>query len=89
MPFKATKDPQAKLDFGLDWTAWLGVDNITTSTWTADTGLTLTNATYNAKTTTVWIAGGTAGEKLSATNRIITAAGRQDERTIILAIKEM
>ncbi len=88
MAQKATKDPSAKLDFGFDWAAWLGTDTITASTWTADTGLTLTGATFNATTTTVWVEGGVAGDKLSATNRITTTAGRIDERTIVIGIKE-
>lgn len=88
MASKATKDPDSKLDFGFDWTAWLGTDTITASTWTADAGLILSGETFDATKTTVWVEGGTAGEKLSATNRITTAAGRIDERTLILSIKE-
>ncbi len=88
MPEKAVKDPIAKLDFGWTWETWLKGDTITASTWTADTGLTLTGATFNTTNTSVWIEGGTAGDKLSATNRITTAAGRIDERTIVIAIKE-
>ncbi len=88
MASKTIKDPAAKLDFGFDWQAWLGTDTITASVWTADTGLTLSGPTFDTTKTTVWIEGGTAGEKLSATNRITTAVGRIDERTIVIAIKE-
>ncbi len=88
MAQKAVKDPDSKLDFGFDWSAWLGTDAITASVWMADAGLTLTGDAFDATKTTVWVEGGTAGEKLSATNRITTAAGRIDDRTIVITIKE-
>ncbi len=84
----ATKDPVAKLDFGFDWSAWLGTDTILTSTWTADPGLILSGPTFDGTKTSVWIEGGVAGDKLSATNHITTVAGRIDERTIVISIKE-
>ena len=34
MAYEVKKDPNADLDYGFDWTAWLGAtDTITESTW--------------------------------------------------------
>ena len=88
MSFKAEKDPNARLDYSIDWSAWLGTDTIATSAWTADTGLTLSGATNDTTSATVWVEGGTAGEVYGVTNTITTAGGRRDERTIKFKIKE-
>lgn len=88
MPFD--KDPQDKLDYGFDFTGFLGGDTITTSTWTASPdGLTLSNMTHDATKTTVWLAGGTVGETYKLVNHIVTAAGREKERSFRITIKEV
>lgn len=81
------KEPNSKRDYGFDYSGELGTDAIATSTWTADAGLTLTAATFDAKTTTVWIEGGASGQTLTATNRITTLAGRSYERVLTLLIR--
>ena len=83
------KDPDAKLDYGLDWSAWLDGDTITASTWTVDpSGLTLSQGAYDATTAAIWAEDGVVGRKYNLTNHITTAAGRQTERTFSLLIKE-
>ena len=79
-----TKDPQAVLDYVNDWSAWLDGDTITASTWTAATGITVTASTNTTTTATVWLSGGTLGEYYRIVNHITTAAGRQDDRTIVI-----
>jgi hypothetical protein len=62
----ATKqDPSAVLDWGTNWSAWLGTDTISTSTWSVTetspvgaTALTLATSTHDATTTTIWLSGG-------------------------------
>lgn len=83
------KDPQAKLDYKIDWSDWLDADTISTSTWTVPTGITGSNMSKTATTTTIWLAGGTAGTTYSVTNHIITAVSREDERTIKIKVKEL
>lgn len=81
------KDPSAELDYTLDWSAWLGTDTIATSTWTVPSGLTQPkDATSTATAATVWVGGGTPGQKYTVTNRIVTAAGRADERSIQISV---
>jgi hypothetical protein len=49
------KDPQAVLDYGFDWSKWLGTDTISTSTWTVPVGITKDSDTHDTTTTTIWL----------------------------------
>lgn len=80
--YSVNKDPDAILDYGFDWTYWLGTDTIVSVLWTVPTGLTLTTQTNSATVATVWLSGGTAGTTYDVGCRITTAAGRVDERTM-------
>ena len=91
MAYEVKKDPNADLDYGFDWTAWLGaVDTITDSTWAVPVASGLTthspSISTDGKVTTVWLKSGNAGGVYSATNHIKTAAGREDERSLRLTI---
>jgi hypothetical protein len=91
-PTSFLHDPDAKLDYGFDWNGknWLGSDTIATSTWTVtssvagDTSMVLSASTHDTTTTTIWADGGTAGNDYTITNHIVTAAGREDDRSHIL-----
>lgn len=83
-----TMDPAAVLPWGEDWSAWLGTDTITTSTWTVGTGLTKGADTHDTTTTTVWLSAGVLGTRVAVTNRIVTAAGKTDERTFYITVKD-
>ena len=76
------KDPNAVLDYTIDWTAWLDSDTISSSTWIVPSGITEDSSTNDTEITVIFLSGGTAGEIYSVTNRITTAAGRTDDRTI-------
>lgn len=78
------KDPNATLDYRVDWSQWLSDgETITSSTWliTPD-GLTEVTTDHDATSATVWLSGGTAHERYWVTNRITTSAGRTDQRTL-------
>ncbi len=83
-----TKDPSAVLDYMIDWSRWLKGDTIQTSQWTVPAGLALVSQTNTTTTTTVWLSGGTAGQTYTVTNRITTASGRTDERSIIIKVED-
>ena len=87
MPQQFIHDPQAQLDYTINWADWLGSDTISTSTWTVESGLTEGTNTSTSTTATIWLSGGTAGQTYSVTNRIVTAGGRTDERTITLKVR--
>jgi len=76
------KDPEAVLDYTVDWEAWLDGDTIYTSAWTVPTGITKDSDSNTTTTATIWLSGGTAGELYKVKNHIVTAAGREDDRTI-------
>lgn len=80
-----SKDPDAVLDYTLDWSSWLnsaGGDVIATSVWTVPAGIATVGNTNSGNQTTVWLSGGTAGQSYAVSNRITTAGGRTEDRTI-------
>lgn len=82
------KDPDAVLDYMVDWSDWLDSDTISTSTWTVTTGITEDSDTKSDTTTTIWLSGGTVGTEYELVNRIVTAGGREDDRTIMIKVQE-
>ena len=82
------KDPDAVLDYTIDWETWLDSDTISTSTWTVPSGITKNTDTNTTTTTTIWLSGGTAGISYDLLDRIVTAAGRTEDRTIAIIVRE-
>ena len=84
-----SKDPSAILDYGFDWVDWLDGDTISTSSWSVSpVGLTASPNTKTSTTTTVWLSGGAVGSTYQVTNTIVTAVGRTDQRTLLVAIQD-
>ena len=88
------KDPDAVLDYSLAWDEWLDGDTISSASWTVASGLTKGSESINSgavtlngvprpasSVTTVWLSGGTAGTNYTVTCRIVTAAGRTEDRS--------
>jgi hypothetical protein len=83
------KDPDARLDYAFDWTAWLEEDETIVS-W--DFEVTLGDVVVDTDAeldgvVTVWLTGGTAG-KAKVTCHIVTSVNRQDDRTMSITVKE-
>lgn len=83
-----TKDPNAVLDYTIDWTRWLAGDQIAASEWLVPTGLTKVADSKTASSATVWLSGGTAGQSYPVTNRITTAGGRTEDRSFTIRVEE-
>jgi hypothetical protein len=83
-----TKDPDGVLDYTFDWETWLGSDTISTSSWVVPTGLTENSDSNTTTTATVWLSGGTAWTWYTVVNRVITAGGRTEDRTLIVLVVE-
>lgn len=85
------KDPDAKLDFGIDWSDWLADgETINASAWTVPTGITQSSSpapSNTPSTTTIWLEGGTAGTTYTVTNRITTSAGRINDQSLFVLVK--
>lgn len=83
------KDPDAVLDYTSDWASWLaGGETISTSTFVADSGITIDSQSNSTTSGTVWLSGGTAGTNYTIRHRITTSAGRTDDRSFIIACQE-
>lgn len=82
------KDPDAVTDYEFDWSTWL-VDGDTIESHTVTvTGATLDSSAHDDSSVVAWVSAGAAGVDASVACRVVTADGRTDERTIILAIVE-
>ena len=91
IPDAPNKDPDATMDYGFDWTSWLDTDNaetISTSVWVLEAGLTNVSDTIVGNITSVTLSGGTVDFKYLVTNRITSSAGRIDDRSMYIKIKE-
>ena len=84
--FVGEKTAYGVLEYPLLWADWLEGDTLTASTWTTETGLTIDRSTFTDTLAVVWLAGGALGTTYTVMNRIETALGRKDERTIDILI---
>lgn len=85
------KDPNAVLDYVFDWEAWLGEsDTIVSAEVEADDGLVVDSSSVAAdgKSVTVWLSGGTAGASYDVVCHVVTADGREEDRTWQFRVKE-
>lgn len=83
-----TKDPNAVIDYSLDWTRWLDGDAIATSEWIVPDGLVKVTDSRTTKIATVWLSGGLAGQSYTITNRITTTGGRTEDRSFAVKVEE-
>lgn len=82
------KDPDAVLDYVWDWADWLAPgETISTSDFIVSAGLDLQSEGNSTNTATAWLAGGTQGTSYLVTNRIVTSAGRTDDRSMTIRVK--
>ena len=89
---KATivKDPNAVLDYTLDWSEWLDdiSDSLASHSMVVEAGLTLNSSAIAGQNVVAWLSGGTAGTTYRVIYRITTAGGRTDDRSIYVKVKE-
>ena len=92
MAFAAIKDPDAVLDYRIDWSEVLSVNNpvdtILSSGWVVDNTLVIDSDNYTDSQTTVWVSGGTVKKLNNLVNTISTVGGRTHVRTIEVSIKD-
>lgn len=96
--YSTIKDPNATLDYPFDWTDWIldvldAVNDhafIITNPAAATVPMTLVSSQFTATgLVTGYVSGGTPGQTHQLTCRIMTAAGRIDERTLHIKMKEL
>lgn len=84
------KDPNAVIDYDIDWSKRLpDGDIILVSDWIVPAGITMDSEESTNTTTKIWLSGGTAGQTYALTNRITTAQGRTQDKTITISVKEL
>ena len=84
-----TKDPDAVLDFAWDWSQWLE-DGETISSYavTVPSGITKDSDSNTDTTVTAFLSGGTADTGYAIVCQITTSAGRTDDRSIYINVRE-
>lgn len=88
------KDPAAVLDYAIDWGAdYLGDgDLISQSSWSVDPdepgGVAIIGSDVDVSISSVQAGGGIAGRLYRLSNRVVTQAGRTDERSIVLRVEK-
>lgn len=85
------KDPNAILDYTVNWAAWLtdsGADTISSVSWTVPAGITQASASNTTTAATIWLSGGTASQTYRVTNRITTVGGRTADRSFDVVVQE-
>lgn len=87
------KDPQAVLDYTIDWGAeYLNGDQLTQSVWqvTPDepAGVAVLDSRFDEGLATVKAGGGIAGHIYRLTNEVSLGSGRIDQRTITVRVEQ-
>ena len=86
------KSPDAVLDFGVDWTAWLKDkgDTIDTVTWTLPDGVTMESGSdaTDGQVATLKLQEGTVGESYVVECQIVTSNGLTDARSFQVMVEE-
>ena len=85
---KGIKDPDAILDYPIDFSAWLDdiSDTYASHTVTTTEGLVCDSSSEAAGIITPILSGGTLGKLASFTIHIVTTGGLEDDRTFWLRI---
>jgi len=95
------KDPDALLDYKVDYNDWLGNDQIVSATVFTDatavdataaailSGLRVASITVSASSAVVaWLSAGVSASEYTVTVRIWTSAGRRDDQCFTVEIEE-
>jgi hypothetical protein len=87
------KDPEALLDYSVDWGAdYLAGDVLTESSWQVSpaeaAGVSIVSSRFDLLQSTVEVGGGLPGRIYRLTNHVITAEGREDSRSIMLRVEK-
>ena len=82
MPKAFRIDPDAKKDYVFDWSGFLGADTIDSYVLTPVGDVEIVNDSRTDTAVTVWVREVGDGATGSVTCHIVTAAGREDDRTM-------
>lgn len=88
----AVKDPQARVDHAIDWSAYLAGQDLVASLWTVspqeDGGLIIEASAFEAQRSSARLSGGIVGRVYRLTNRVTLSDGQVDERSVTMRVEE-
>lgn len=90
MTFAAKKDPDAILDYRIDWSEVLSentpVDTIDSSSWVVSGTMSIDSDSFTTTEAVVWVSGGALTELCNLVNTIGTVGGRTHVKTIKVSV---
>ncbi|SCW69426.1 hypothetical protein SAMN02927924_02208 [Sphingobium faniae] len=86
------KDPQARIDHEIDWSAYLAGQHVTASAWHVSPGeaggIVVEADAFEDLRTSVRLSGGAVGLLYCVTNRVTLSDGQVDERSVQIRVEE-
>ena len=86
------KDPEARVDYAIDWAVYLDGQTIVASTWAVEPdeqgGIAIEEASFAPERSAVRLAGGVIGHVYTVSNLVTLSDGSQDSRSITLRVEE-
>ena len=86
------KDPDAAVDYAIDWTPYLDGRTIVASSWSVAPvetgGVEVGEASFDGARTAVRLSGGIVGHGYSLANHVTLSDGSGDDRSIVLRVEQ-
>ena len=86
------KDPEARVDFAIDWALYLDGQTIVASAWSVDPdedgGIAVDENSFEPARTAARLSGGVLGRSYWVSNLVTLSDGSADSRSIILRVEE-
>ena len=86
------KDPDARVDYSIDWTAYLSGPTIVASTWTVapdeEGGIAVAESSFETLRTAARLTGGVIGHSYTISNLVTLSDDSIDARSIALRVEE-
>ena len=86
------KDPDAQVDYAIDWALYLDGQTIVDSAWSVEPdeagGLVVDEDSFALERTAARLSGGVVGHSYSISNLVTLTDGSADARSIILRVEE-
>jgi hypothetical protein len=86
------KDPDARVDYSIDWTPFLAGQTIVASDWTVvpdeDGGIAVASSGFEMPRTAARLTGGVVGHVYTISNLVTLSDGSIDARSISLRVEE-
>lgn len=86
------KDPGARIDHAIDWSAYLAGQSVIASLWEVSPveagGLLVEASAYEPQRSSARLSGGIVGHVYRLTNRVTLSDGQLDERSVTIRVEE-